>query len=300
MPFRMASSTYILPVDDPLSEVAISLRRWNLMNSSGKRLDLVSGVERLESSDTGNGTYLPRYYCLPSLLVSIITAKDESHTLTPKILVALTKPLPLRRNLSTTSSSQSFDTAKGWIETCVNYHEHCRLGSIGRQRKPGYTGPSPPVPKTAAVVSPTGPTPKALNLKGPSRLIDLQFFDTGCPDALLFTVECMNLEYVTLSYCWGSTGDRSYITTSSSLVDGLRVLRHRDMPQTIQDAFRICRELGFRYLWVDAICIIQDSKQDWHSEALNMVSIYRNAHLTISVDLSDSVELGCFNEQILP
>lgn len=72
------------------------------------------------------------------------------------------------------------------------------------------------------------------------------------------------------------------------------------MPQTIQDAFRICRELEFWYLRVDAICIIQVSKADWHSEASKMGWIYRNSRLTISADLSDNVELGCFNNRSLP
>lgn len=35
-----------------------------------------------------------------------------------------------------------------------------------------------------------------------------------------------------------------------------------DLPKTGQDAVFIVRKLGFRYLWVDSLCIIQDDEDD--------------------------------------
>ena len=40
--------------------------------------------------------------------------------------------------------------------------------------------------------------------------------------------------------------------------------------------------LGFRYLWTDSLCIIQDSEADWASDSSNMGRIYKSAALNIA------------------
>jgi hypothetical protein len=172
----------------------------------------------------------------------------------------------------------------------------CRPRKLLPATSRGYNGPFPPQQATADLQLETGEK----KTESPTRLIDLGFFGSGCLDACLFNTNGRQFQYVSLSYCWGASSMRSYITTKSNFDGKIRLVKHTDMPQTIQDAFRICRELEFRYIWVDAICIIQDSKADWHSEASKMGWIYRNSHLTISADLSDNVELGCFNNHSLP
>ncbi|KAK8061410.1 heterokaryon incompatibility protein-domain-containing protein [Apiospora phragmitis] len=66
----------------------------------------------------------------------------------------------------------------------------------------------------------------------------------------------------------------------------LRGILHGILPPSFQDAVTITRPLGIRYLWVDALCIIQDSKEDWATESVKMASIYRHAFLTIAADNS--------------
>ena len=53
------------------------------------------------------------------------------------------------------------------------------------------------------------------------------------------------------------------------------------LPQTIQDAITTTRKLGLRFLWVDALCILQDSMSDKDVEITRMGQIYHNAHVTI-------------------
>ena len=48
------------------------------------------------------------------------------------------------------------------------------------------------------------------------------------------------------------------------------------------DATVITRKLGYGYLWIDSLCIIQDSADDWEAEGQNMGNIYMNASLTIA------------------
>jgi len=50
--------------------------------------------------------------------------------------------------------------------------------------------------------------------------------------------------------------------------------------------------LGFRYLWVDALCIIQGPRGDWATESPKMADVYGGAFLTISAAVSPSVHHG--------
>ncbi|KKY28927.1 putative heterokaryon incompatibility [Diplodia seriata] len=53
------------------------------------------------------------------------------------------------------------------------------------------------------------------------------------------------------------------------------------IPKTLHDAILVTRVLGIQYLWIDALCIIQDDASDWQQEAIQMGQIYRNAAATI-------------------
>jgi len=68
------------------------------------------------------------------------------------------------------------------------------------------------------------------------------------------------------------------------------------LPQTFRDAIKFTRALGVRYLWIDALCIIQrdDDLADWKLESGRMADYYRNSHLTLAVAWADSVHRGCF------
>lgn len=54
------------------------------------------------------------------------------------------------------------------------------------------------------------------------------------------------------------------------------------MPKTYRDAIRVSARLGVKYLWIDSLCIFQDSQTDWFKEALRMRHVHGNSYLTIS------------------
>lgn len=58
-------------------------------------------------------------------------------------------------------------------------------------------------------------------------------------------------------------------------------LRDRDLPRTIADSIRLVDQLGLEYLWVDALCIIQDDAKDQSYQIGKMATIYSAAFLTI-------------------
>ncbi|KIN02971.1 hypothetical protein OIDMADRAFT_120324 [Oidiodendron maius Zn] len=97
--------------------------------------------------------------------------------------------------------------------------------------------------------------------------------------------------YVALSYCWGTAGYALNQTTlRSNIRDRMRNIDLRTVSIVVQEAVTVCRTFQIRYLWVDALCIIQDSNQDWEQESATMGDIFREAHFTIGVASSDSCE----------
>lgn len=86
--------------------------------------------------------------------------------------------------------------------------------------------------------------------------------------------------YAALSYCWGV--EQQVITTTGSIAAFQSGIIESSLPKTIQDAIRITRGLQIQYLWVDALCIIQDSVEDKSAEINKMGRIYKNASITIA------------------
>ena len=97
-----------------------------------------------------------------------------------------------------------------------------------------------------------------------------------------------NIRYATLSYCWGSSGIPGK-TTRFNKASYFEAIPIEDLPKTIRDAVMISRSLNIPYLWVDALCIVQDDVDDWRVEVTNMSDIYFGSTLTIAAsDAKDS------------
>ncbi len=99
-------------------------------------------------------------------------------------------------------------------------------------------------------------------------------------------------QYISLSHCWG--GEKPLITTRATLDDHKAGIAFSSLPKTFQDAVKITRKLGIRYLWIDSLCIVQDDPADWQAEASRMATTYRNSWLTVSATSSTSPSSGVF------
>jgi hypothetical protein len=133
----------------------------------------------------------------------------------------------------------------------------------------------------------------------PTRLIDVG----TCPtDTVRLVVASEDIpktgeqpKYLTLSYCWGWSNDPAK-TTSQNFHERRRNIDTENLPQTIQDAIRLTKVMKIRYLWVDALCIIQNL-EDFYLEAAKMSSYYANGYCLISATgFSDSSE-GLFPDR---
>ncbi|KAK2009237.1 heterokaryon incompatibility protein [Colletotrichum eremochloae] len=99
--------------------------------------------------------------------------------------------------------------------------------------------------------------------------------------------------YVALSYVWGADPE-AYTTRMENVMlhrthGGLEEVLQK-MPRAIRDAIDLTRRLGFRYVWVDRLCIVQNSARSWKLNAYNMDLIYGNAALTICAADGDAAK----------
>lgn len=87
--------------------------------------------------------------------------------------------------------------------------------------------------------------------------------------------------YACLSYVWGKGSQTQYTTDTKDSLEAPNGLQVADLPPTIKDAIKVTKEAGLRYLWVDALCILQDDPSDKAKIISKMGPIYGNAALTI-------------------
>ncbi|CAI0650082.1 unnamed protein product [Colletotrichum noveboracense] len=161
-----------------------------------------------------------------------------------------------------TGSPEVLQTAADWYQFCRLNHSKC--WSLPT-RKPGWV---------------------------PSRLVDIGQAQDESWRLIITDDQAGSLiaaQYATLSYRWGSKPQALMLRTSTlgHFLGGKPIA---DLPQTFKDFFVVARKLGFKYVWIDCLCIIQDCSQDWKHEASTMRDVYANSGCNVVA--CDSSEPG--------
>jgi hypothetical protein len=114
----------------------------------------------------------------------------------------------------------------------------------------------------------------------PTRLINVG--TTLAPVAHLIHTSTLTevVKYVTLSHCWGKSPIFRLLKDN---VQALQISLPIDrLPPTFQQAIIFARTLNVSYLWIDSLCIIQDSDCDWATESVTMGEVYANSYCNIA------------------
>ncbi|KAB8199112.1 heterokaryon incompatibility protein-domain-containing protein [Aspergillus parasiticus] len=127
----------------------------------------------------------------------------------------------------------------------------------------------------------------------PKRVVRLASYNVS--PALYETSDGERADYVALSYCWG--GEKHLLTTQNTIRSHKAGIPWSKIPQTLKDAMHLTLELGVEFIWIDALCIIQDDLVDWKEEASKFGSVYRSALITISATASPNTTSGIFCDQ---
>jgi hypothetical protein len=104
--------------------------------------------------------------------------------------------------------------------------------------------------------------------------------------------------YAALSYCWG--GDQPNKLTQGNYDLYKKQIPWETLLKTIQDSAKTVHALGFHYIWIDSMCIVQDSKEDKEAEISQMTKVYAHATLTVVNKRSDKVTGGFLHPRTLP
>lgn len=135
---------------------------------------------------------------------------------------------------------------------------------------------------------------KTRSTRPPSRLIDVGLGSESKDPYLCLANESVR-SWVALSYCWG--GESDFVLNDRTVEPMTRGIKLSEFPATLRDAVTITRKLGIRHLWIDALCIKQDSADDWRQECSRMRDVYKGATLTLIAANAPSVETGIFSKR---
>lgn len=87
--------------------------------------------------------------------------------------------------------------------------------------------------------------------------------------------------YFALSYVWGDSMQLQLCENNFNTLTRKNGLQEEYLTKTIRDAMKLTERLGERYLWVDSLCIIQDSDLVRQQSIQDMDRIYADSLLTI-------------------
>ncbi|KAK6843408.1 hypothetical protein PG987_004268 [Apiospora arundinis] len=165
-----------------------------------------------------------------------------------------------------TGAEPSFARAADWLHACILEHDSCIQVNTPRNWVP-------------------------------HRLLDA---GSGCPFPDMIELKHTEgwqtpVRYAALSHCWGDIQPLRLL--QSNLQTFLRGIPFAELPKTFQDAIHTIRRLRIRYLWIDSLCIIQDSKKDWDIESSLMAFVYGGSMINIAAAASDNCAGGIFRDR---
>jgi heterokaryon incompatibility protein (HET) len=99
--------------------------------------------------------------------------------------------------------------------------------------------------------------------------------------------------YATLSHRWREI-ERIPILTMTNIAEFKDFIPLEILPSTFREAIHVARKLGVRFIWIDSLCIIQDSKDDWKHESSLMGKIYECCYVNLSAITARDGLFGTF------
>lgn len=202
-----------------------------------------------------------RYICLPIYAEKgmLYYSSKKNTNLQENTGSTAAKSITYRPVSLNPGSEESIALINSWLEICKSHHMECRK-------------PEQPLP---------------------TRVIDV------LDNQKILSTHGESGSYIALSYCWGKSGKNILLSRDNLRDFQTRGVNINILPKTVRDAIQITKRIGVRYLWVDALCIIQQEQdlKDFKIEALKMAEYYRNAYVTISVALAADCSKGFLGDR---
>jgi hypothetical protein len=160
------------------------------------------------------------------------------------------------------SDQSCFDLVKSWLDDCRKNHSQCVI------------------------------EPSTL----PTRIIDVGPLD-GSQEPFLYLSKPGEVgNYLYLSAKRSGDHDEGYLVMSN-MDDHYKAIPFLSLPKTFEDAILITRRLGIRYIFIDAYCILQDTRDDWVAESAKMGEYLRNSTFTLIAASATGSHHGIYEER---
>ncbi|KAJ4186394.1 hypothetical protein NW755_007689 [Fusarium falciforme] len=170
------------------------------------------------------------------------------------------KSVPLFDDLPTsTDSDESSDFALGALKECLGNHSLCENAPDGFL---------------------------------PSRLVEV--LETSVRVVDTHDLDPVQTKYLALSHCWGPPETITAQLNNETYEEYTKEIPAAALPKTFKDAIAVTRKLGYRYIWIDSLCIIQHNVECWIKEGSQMCQIYENSLVTLAAASSPSGQGGLF------
>jgi Heterokaryon incompatibility protein (HET) len=161
---------------------------------------------------------------------------------------------------NTTGSIRALDLAKTWVDTCMASHTLCAQTE----------------------------TVKIL----PTRLLKLLVGDKGQVVQLVESSSLPQTKYITLSHRWGDV--LPLMTCKANYKQHQEGIPAETLSKSFRDAVSVVHHMSYSYVWIDSLCIIQDSEIDKIKEIPKMADYYGNATFNIAAAEAENCHGGCF------
>ena len=121
----------------------------------------------------------------------------------------------------------------------------------------------------------------------PSRVIEI----VGKGVVRLVRTDGRRGHYLALSHHWSSDPQFQPTQTKQGNIqrhsEGIQI---STLTKTLREAIQLTSILGYQFLWIDSLCIVQDDQDDWARESGKMSEVFGCSTLTIFA----ATPLGCF------
>ncbi|KAG8161671.1 hypothetical protein KVR01_008658 [Diaporthe batatas] len=150
--------------------------------------------------------------------------------------------------LPETEDPFKFDILRRWLHDCDKNHRDC-------------------MPRDSS----QGDLPRRLINVGKGHSSVVKLYETQDTD---------NMKYFALSHPWGNPPH--FCTYPDNIDEHRKGVPVESLPRTFRDAITVTRQLGFQYIWIDSLCIIQGKQGDFDTEGKRMEGIFSHAYCVLA------------------
>ena len=182
------------------------------------------------------------------------------------------------------NSPVSWVIAHTWLQNCMKRHERCNARGSKPRKLPTRLIGLRLIPLRGAGGGSVKDEPSAISIQLRLRQGSELPFDT---------------QYLTLSHCWGQI--EMMTLTKENLSEMHTHIHFSQLTKTFWEAMEVTVRLGIRYIWIDSLCIVQNSTagKDWIKESRLMGDVCQNALCNLGATKAKDGNDGLFSERML-